>query len=33
VKGHVKNVLGKLGVTDRTKALVEAVRRGLVHLD
>jgi DNA-binding NarL/FixJ family response regulator len=32
VKGHVKNVLGKLGVTDRTKALVEAVRRGLVHL-
>jgi DNA-binding NarL/FixJ family response regulator len=33
VKGHVTNVLGKLGVTDRTKALVEAVRRGLVHLD
>jgi DNA-binding NarL/FixJ family response regulator len=32
VKGHVKNVLGKLGVTDRTKALVEAVRRGLVQL-
>src|SRR4030095_584570 len=32
VKGHVTNVLGKLGVTDRTKALVEAVRRGLVHL-
>jgi DNA-binding NarL/FixJ family response regulator len=32
VKGHVKNVLGKLGVTDRTKALVEAVHRGLVRL-
>jgi two-component system NarL family response regulator len=33
VKGHMKNLLAKLGVTDRTKALVEAVRRGLVHLD
>jgi len=33
VKGHVKNLLGKLGVTDRTKALVEAVKRGLVQID
>ena len=33
VKGHVNNLLAKLGVTDRTKALVVALRRGLVQLD
>lgn len=33
VKGHVNNILGKLGVTDRTKALVVAIRRGLVRVD
>jgi DNA-binding NarL/FixJ family response regulator len=33
VKGHVNNLLSKLGVTDRTKALVLALRRGLVHID
>jgi DNA-binding NarL/FixJ family response regulator len=33
VKGHVNNLLGKLGVTDRTKALVVAIRRGLVHIE
>jgi two-component system, NarL family, response regulator len=33
VKGHVNNLLGKLGVTDRTKALVVALKRGLVSLD
>jgi DNA-binding NarL/FixJ family response regulator len=33
VKGHINNLLGKLGVTDRTKALVVAIRRGLVHID
>jgi two-component system NarL family response regulator len=33
VKTHVNHLLGKLGVTDRTKALVLAVKRGLVHIE
>jgi DNA-binding NarL/FixJ family response regulator len=33
VKTHVNRLLGKLGVTDRTKALVLAVKRGLVHIE
>jgi DNA-binding NarL/FixJ family response regulator len=33
VKGHVNRLLAKLGVTDRTKALVLALRRRLVQLD
>jgi len=33
VKGHVNNLLAKLGVTDRTKALVVAIRRGLVRVE
>jgi DNA-binding NarL/FixJ family response regulator len=33
VKTHVNRLLSKLGVTDRTKALVLAVKRGLVHID
>jgi two-component system, NarL family, response regulator len=33
VKGHVNHVFGKLGVTDRTKALVVAVKRGLIQID
>ena len=33
VKGHVNHLLGKLGVTDRTKALVIAVKRGLIQID
>jgi len=33
VKAHVNNLLGKLGVNDRTQAVTEALRRGIVHLD
>lgn len=32
VKGHLTNILGKLGVSDRTQAVIAALRRGLVHL-
>ncbi|MCI0411751.1 response regulator transcription factor [bacterium] len=31
VKNHVTNVLEKLGVTSRSHAIVEALRRGIVH--
>ncbi len=33
VKTHVKNVLGKLGVSDRTSAATLAIKRGLVRID
>jgi two-component system NarL family response regulator len=33
VKAHVNSVLGKLGVSDRTQAVTEALRRGIVYLD
>ncbi|MGQ0603451.1 MAG: response regulator [Anaerolineales bacterium] len=33
VKIHVNSLLGKLGVADRTQAVTEALRRGIVHLD
>jgi DNA-binding NarL/FixJ family response regulator len=33
VKTHVNHLLGKLGVTDRTKALVLALKRGLVQIE
>ena len=32
-QGHVKNILAKLSVHDRTEAVAVAVRRGIVHLD
>ncbi len=33
VKSHVNNILTKLGVNDRTQAVVRAIQRGIVHLD
>jgi len=33
IKNHVKLILDKLGVQDRTQATLAAVQRGLVHLD
>lgn len=32
VKNHVKSVLSKLGVEDRTQAATTAIQRGIVHL-
>lgn len=32
VKSHVKNILGKLHVRDRTEAVTVALRRGIIHL-
>ncbi|QNI32570.1 response regulator transcription factor [Alloacidobacterium dinghuense] len=32
VKMHVKNILGKLAVNDRTEAVTIALRRGILHL-
>lgn len=32
VKNHVKNILSKLGASDRTHAATTAVQRGIVHL-
>ncbi|MEO5715474.1 MAG: response regulator transcription factor [Luteolibacter sp.] len=33
VKLYISNTLAKLGVADRTQAAIQAVRRGIVHLD
>jgi DNA-binding NarL/FixJ family response regulator len=33
VKGHVNNILSKLGVADRTQAATTAIQRGIVHLE
>ncbi len=33
VKFHVNNILGKLGVADRTQAVTSAIQRGIIHLD
>lgn len=30
---HVSNILGKIGVSDRTQLAIEAIQRGLVHLE
>jgi len=32
VKNHVKNILSKLDVADRTQAATEAIQRGIIHL-
>jgi DNA-binding NarL/FixJ family response regulator len=32
VKMHVRNILSKLNVTDRTEAVTTALRRGIIHL-
>jgi two-component system NarL family response regulator len=32
VKNHVKSILSKLAVQDRTQAATEAIRRGIIHL-
>lgn len=33
VKGHVTGLLNKLGVADRTQAVLSGFRRGLIHLE
>ena len=33
VKGHVRNILGKLSANDRTQAVSIAVRRGIIYLE
>jgi two-component system NarL family response regulator len=33
VKNHVKKILSKLGVEDRTQAVTAAIQRGIVHLE
>jgi two-component system NarL family response regulator len=32
VQGHMKNILSKLGVNDRTRAAIVAAQRGIIHL-
>ncbi len=31
-KDHLKNILGKLQVSDRTEAVTAAIQRGIIHL-
>lgn len=33
VRAHINNILSKLGVSDRTQATTQAIRRGLVRLE
>jgi DNA-binding NarL/FixJ family response regulator len=32
VKEHLKNILSKLRVADRTEAVTAAIQRGIIHL-
>jgi DNA-binding NarL/FixJ family response regulator len=32
VKGHIKHIMEKLGVSDRTEAVAVGIRRGIIHL-
>jgi DNA-binding NarL/FixJ family response regulator len=32
VKAHVRNIMDKLGASDRTQAIAIAVRRGIIQL-
>jgi DNA-binding CsgD family transcriptional regulator len=32
-RAHIKSIFAKFNVHDRTAALAEALRRGLVHID
>ncbi|MGD0446383.1 MAG: LuxR C-terminal-related transcriptional regulator [Edaphobacter sp.] len=32
VKGHVKNILSKLGANDRTHAVTIAIKRGIIEI-
>jgi DNA-binding NarL/FixJ family response regulator len=33
IKVHLKNILAKLNVSDRTQAILVAVKRGIIHLE
>lgn len=33
IKVHIKNILSRLGVSDRTQAILVAVKRGIIRLD
>jgi two-component system, NarL family, response regulator len=33
VKAHLKHIMAKLGVADRTEAVTAALQRGIIHLD
>jgi two-component system, NarL family, response regulator len=33
VKVHLKNLMAKLGVDDRTEAVTIGLQRGIIHLD
>lgn len=33
VKSHIKNIFGKIGVSDRTSAAAVAIKRGMVRID
>ena len=33
IKTHVQNIFGKIGVSDRTSAATQAIKRGLVRID